>query len=861
MNKVFFNFASAVLILNCGSARHETRTLATGVTPPIRRHLPAAGSALQKQSYIFDAGSAASEITAGAIRLTTESHYQPKRGYGWTRPPEYSFQRRDLSRSRNALTRDGVAAERLAFRADVPSGKWWLTLWMEAGVEDSSTVALVLGEQKPRLAWQAFQPPAEPRPMIQRIYRVLHRAVQVEANGLQFQLLGNADSVRVLGFTLHPDPQPTTAQQQIWLQRLATAGGYRATASLDTLHADLKKISNDAFAAYWLEQIQLLQCAEQLFAMAGWEWANKETGLGLFDRLHQAVMLLDGLLDHSDAVSSPLYERALFTRGKLLYWLGKERGGPNEISGAQRDLSTLYQRYPQDQLLAMYCGKKIDLPDACDWLAAAPNAPAWSAAQREALCRLRGIVHWWVNERQAANGEFGGKLGDDVELLRWWTPLIMAGDTMALKGWQRLADGVWESDQMHDGYAREASDVEHSSEFISDTAPAMILYSDDAKYLDRLRPSVRHFEKLWTGITPSGHRFFRSAWFSSTQVETEPPKNRDVEYNTRAVKAVRYLAWKTGDPQATKLLHEWSLAWVSAAMRTDKGKPAGIIPASVRFPDEAINGDETAWHIANMYWEYFDWEHHAGSMMLDQLLFTFTLTRDERLLQPLFAALELIKSHDEAGDPAKGGSRSSQAGSAEWAAIKLREESAFWSVVEQWRFLRGDARYDDLIARYGTPYARYRLTGDERHLLDGLQILLEATRYNTPLLTSEVLHTDRVYAPGADHLKAMLTGDGMPESTSPYYAVSWENTDDDFTALVTDTGQERLSVMIFSHATTERTVRMRLWQLAPGAYRMKWPTEKNVANEMKINVNARGGRVPVTLPAQKLVTLTLERLE
>ncbi len=852
MNKAFLNFAFAGLILNCGSARHETHTLATGVTPPILRHLTATGSTLQKKSYIFDAGSAASEIADGAIRLMPENHYQPKRGYGWTRPPEYSFQRRELSRSRKALTRDGVAAKRLAFRADVPSGKWWLTLWMEAGFEDSSTVALVLGDQKSRLAWQAFQPPAEPRPMIQRIYRVLHRAVQVKANGLRFQLLGNADSVRVLGFTLHPDPQPISAQQQTWLQRLATAGRYRATASLDTLQTDLQKISTDAFAAYWLEQIQLLQRAEQLFAMAGWEWANKETGLGLFDRLHQAVMLLDGLLDHSDAVSSPLYERALFTRGKLLYWLGRERGGPNEISGGQRDFSALYQRHPQDQLLAMYCGEKVDLPDACDRLAAAPNAPAWSVAQREALCRLRGIAHWWVNERQAANGEFGGKLGDDVELLRWWTPLIMSGDTIALKGWQRLADGVWESDQTYDGYAREPSDVEHSSEFISDTAPAMALYSDDAKYLDRLRPSARHFEKLWTGVTPNGHRFFRSAWFSSTQIETDPPKNRDVEYNTRAVKAVRYLAWKTGDPHAITLLHEWSLAWASAAMRTDKGKPAGIIPASVRFPDEAINGDETTWHMANMYWKYFDWEHQAGSMMLDQLLFAFTLTRDARLLQPLFAALELIKSHETAGGAVP-------AGSAAWAAAKLRAESAFWSVAEQWRFLSGDSRYDDLIARYGTPYARYRLTGDERHLLDGLQTLLEATRYNTPLLTSEALHTDRVSAPGANHLKAMLTGDGLPESASPYCAVSWENTDDDFTALVTDSGSERLGVKIFSHAAAERAARLRVWRLAPGAYRMKSQTEKNVVNEIMINVSTRGERVPVTLPPQMLVTITIER--
>ena len=68
--------------------------------------------------------------------------------------------------------------------------------------------------------------------------------------------------------------------------------------------------------------------AERLFAMRGWEWANRELGLGLFDRLHQTVMLLDGLLDRPDPDASPFYERALHTRGRLLYWLGLERGGP-----------------------------------------------------------------------------------------------------------------------------------------------------------------------------------------------------------------------------------------------------------------------------------------------------------------------------------------------------------------------------------------------------------------------------------------------------------------------------------------------------------------------------------------------------
>ena len=55
---------------------------------------------------------------------------------------------------------------------------------------------------------------------------------------------------------------------------------------------------------------------------------------------------------------------------------------------------------------------------------------------------------------------------------------------------------------------------------------------------------------------------------------------------------------------------------------------------------------------------------------------------------------------------------------------------------------------------------------------------------------------------GADHLKAMLTGDGTHESASPYCAASWEGTDEDFTALVTDNGPQQLQVKLFSHGST-----------------------------------------------------------
>ena len=831
------------------------------------------------QPYYFDTGSPTSEHAEGTIRLTPSMAYDTTRGFGWTEPPTTSFSRPDLARSRDAFTLDGVTGQRLAFRADVPPGTWWMTLWMEAGIEDSSTAALMLNDVAQTPAWYAFPPPAEPRTVLQRIYRLTHRRVEVGADGVRIEWTGGADSVRVLGFSLMPDPQPASPRHRALLERLRAAGRYdalvadgtsgktvfdaqnEATDVLDTLLAAFETLHrenpSDAFAAYWREQLDLLIRAERLFAMRGWEWANRDLGLSLFDRLHQTVMLLDGVLDRPDPDAYPFYERALHTRGRLLYWLGRERGGPADIAAGRRDLAWLAARHPDDKLLAMYAGEKIDLPDPCDELPPTAGAPAWSVAQREVLCRLRHTAHWWVNDQQAPNGEFGGKLGDDVELLRWWPPLILSGDTTALAGWQRLADGVWNSRQIHDGYARLVSDVEHASEFISDTAPLMALFSDDPAYTDRLRPSARHFETLWTGLTPAGRRFFRSAWFSSTEIDDAPPKNRDVEYNTRAAKAVRYLAWETGDADATRLLHEWSKAWADAARRTDKGKPAGLIPASIRFPDEALNGDGPTWHRANMYWTYFDWSHHAGSMMLDQLLFAYTLTDDASLLHPLLAALDLIRAHENAAEEPHA------PGSPAWAAAHLRDNSTFWSVAAQWRLLTADTRYDDLLTRYGTPYLRYRLTGDEAHLTDGLQAILETVRYNTPLRTAEAIHTDRVYVSAnneaATALQAMLTADGMPEGMSPYHAVSWAGTDATFTALVTDTGPSSLALHLFSHAATERPATLRLWHLPPGPYRLTHRLPDGSETSSTIDLIERGQSIPLTLPAQTLLRMRVEK--
>ncbi len=808
---------------------------------------------LTRQPYYFDCGSGDSEVAEGAQLFTPADQYSASRGFGWVDPTGKAFVNKEFSRSRDDFNIDGISGQTLDLRADVPTGEWWVTLFVDAGYEDSSTIKLKINDEFIDLNWHAFQPPAEPRQVLQPSYRVYQGAFKIN-DFIRITLMGGDHDARLLGLTLMPNPSPINDEQKSLATEIQSLGKYSSDIAVANVYDKLKELSaanpRDPFHAYWFQQIDLLYRAEDHFMKRGWEKYIPITGLSIWGQLHQAVMILDGMLNHPTSSSGPLYERARMLRGRILYWLGLERGGPNEISRGAADLAALYQLYPEDELLAMYNGERIDLPDPCDDLVVDPNAPAWSNKQRELLCRMRNIAHWWVLEQQAENGEFGGKLGDDVEILRWWTPLLLSGDTTSFLGWSKLADEVFKSRKVYKGYSKHPIDVEHGSEFIADTAPIMVVCSDEPVYLDRLNYSVDYFQNLWTGITDQGHRFFRSAWYSSTEVDERPPRNRDLGYNSRAAKAVRYYAWKTQDQATIKALNEWSDGWLSAAMRTDKDKPKGIIPASVRFPDESFNGDEPTWYRANMFWRYFEWEPKPGSMILDQLLFSYTITRDEKYLQPLMKSLELIQKYEGAdGDH--------ETGSEGWAADILKAKGSFWGVAAQWRLITGDQRFDALLTKYGTPYLKYRLTEDEAFLEDGLERALENCRYNTPLKTTEAIHTDRVDINGYEHLTTMLTGNGSGEGLSPYFGMTWENTDEHFTALVRESSFEKLSVDIYSHADEPGNTTMRLWQLEPGRYKVVINGDRK--NSKMLKLESQGQRLEVLISGHELINVEIAK--
>jgi len=789
---------------------------------------------LETKPYSFDLGTSNSYADELSTQLGTGDIYKKEIGYGFTSQVLNSFERANLfsKNLRDEFTYDGVCDKQIGFKIDLPKGKWWFTFWMEAGFEDVPTTKIYVNKVEQIISWHQLKPDEEGAIKLSPVYRVVKLLCELKNDFLEISINGVQDSVRLLGFTFIPATAEVDNNYPDLNKIIIEAGRYKSPVSAVEIKGQIKRKlmvdKTDAYLFYWYQQLGFLSEAERFKAYEGWEWATELTDWSIFDRMHQALMLYDAIveLDYSD--HNPLKQRAIWSRGKICFDLFLERGGDYQKKISEKDLNELAKIFPDDSNLKMLTGAQIGLHDRCDELSTPSNAPKWAVLQREVLCRLGDEIAWWVNERQAPNGELGGKIDDDVEILRNWLPMLIYGDENTITGWKKLADAIWNNPRVLNGYSKKIRDVEHSSEFISDSQPALLIISDDSTYSNRLKFTADLFENLWSSNNKFGHRFFKSAWLGAKGIDETPPKNRDIDMNAQALKPLRFLAWTTKEKRYIDLINEWSYSWLNISLSTDKGKPKGIFPASVRGYDEAINGDEPNWYDANMFWHYYDWSNHNGNRILDHLLFTYSITSDDSLLIPMELTLKFI-TEVLSNNPAINNSDVT-IGSDEWIVQRYLNSSSFWSNVQNWRILTNKNEFDNLLKNYGSFYIKYLLTKDESELEKGLEQILSTLRFNAPLRTNLVMHTDRVRTPGIDHLTAMICGDATHNGSSPFLAASWINTDGECSILIEENSSESMQVSIYNFDEAEKKVGMKIWKLLNGTYRL---TQNDSANEIE----------------------------
>ena len=323
--------------------------------------------------------------------------------------------------------------------------------------------------------------------------------------------------------------------------------------------------------------------------------------------------------------------------------------------------------------------------------------------------------------------------------------------------------------------------------------------------------------------------------------------------NARAMKAVRFHVSVSDDPEAKRALLDWSRMWARATLSGAKGKPVGVVPPSIRFSDGAINGDEPDWYRANMFWDYYDWSGDAK--IYDQLLFASIVSGDSAFREPLLKAFDLAAKHrnDAAGYAVVGSER--------WAARDLLGSDSFQAIWGQWRLSTGDTRYDAVLKEI-TPsrYLKFRLTGDDAVLAAASQGIIDRLRVNWPLLTSEVVFTDRVYASGrgdqVDYgdMIAMMTG--AMSTDSPYYHVTWHDRKGEIAYLVRDARPDSMRLDILSFGKDASTT-AKFWQLGNGVYCLAIREPSGRLRREKLSIAHRGQDHGFELPDEGLYRVEL----
>lgn len=574
---------------------------------------------------------------------------------------------------------------------------------------------------------------------------------------------------------------------------------------------------------------------------------------------------------------SPLRPIWAYYRGRMLVWRVVQSGPllrveqtRNTYYGEARGLlEEARWAFPENRIIGMYLGQPIPWPKR---YAPSADAPEWANLQREGLEKLTDVIHWWIDERQLPDGQFGGGWGDDVEMWRWWTPLLVGFEDPKINAAQaRISAGIFEQPHLKAGFTSRMTDVEHSNEDTTDTIlPMMHLAPDDPLWRSRALTLAELMRNRWTGRNQRGFLQFRSIYFNVDRVDESPQRAFDTVYHPAIVQPALLYWQRTKDPALTELFGEWLKVWIDATARAENGKPAGVLPSTIHWPEGTIAAADKPW------WEPFSLGHNdalynwpgASRLMACTLLLAYHITGEEQYLEPLRSMAAIRLKH--------AGSRSGgEPGSEAWCARKM--DGFLSEVLAKYRFLTGDTQYDRLLRSDASGYARFRLSSDRDMLVRDLRRTAEAFRSNWEGYTSEMRWTDRVLAFSSHYLSELptsappspspgvlynsATGDPGGPLVLPLNAVRWRTPAREIAALVTDSGRERFGAELFHFGSEPRRMAAQLHLLEPGRYTwmLKDANSRRIVAQGSAAADAGGAEISFELPPKRLCVIEVKR--
>jgi len=538
-------------------------------------------------------------------------------------------------------------------------------------------------------------------------------------------------------------------------------------------------------------------------------------------------------------------------------------------------------------------GSHYDDWNVADYTDEVADSPEWVQAIYPAFRHLVDWCEWWITFRQNSEGAIGGGWSDDVEIVGAFGYVGYTGrgiSDMLVEGTNLLVNGMWNTSAVDPelGFFLPNADAEHTAENTGNTLGMMVLidYGNPA-WVERSFKTGKLMRDLWTDFNDQDNRHFRANFFGAAQVGSGDQMN-DSAINYRAIRPAHAVLWYNRNPTIRKLILELADSWVAAAMSTERGKPKGVIPQQVAWPDGTLGGVNspnwwTASHPTGTV--NYDWAKQGyKDYILDLLVTAFKLTGDKKYIEPLELEYELAAKYgylpeaksglrlqktpeiEEFGKrnrkPApkgtakkkKGTNKPSEAetGSEEWVASNLAN-------VEVW-----------LEAKRITEGRKGKLENDttKEDIIKAGQWFESHVKWWWPRSTTEAGPTDRIAFIGLVNPFLAYTGGrfGGPLLES---AITYENTTRKFAAAVLGTDFQGFRLLYHSLTGDTREIGIVPWHLEVGGrYLLRYGPDEDedevmdsILEEREFDLPQLGKVLKIKVEPRKTYLVEVDQLE
>jgi len=532
------------------------------------------------------------------------------------------------------------------------------------------------------------------------------------------------------------------------------------------------------------------------------------------------------------------------------------------------------------------------------------GAPEWVQALYPAFESLLDWSEWFIKFRQGPEGAIGGGLSDDVEMVGVFGYLGFTSrgiSEIALEGARKLCESNWKYGDIDDeiGFYLPFADAEHVAEPTGNTLGMMVTIDyGNPLWLERSMKTGKLLRDLWTGFDDKGFRHFRANFFNAVRVGKGDRAN-DSWINYRAVSPASAVLWYNNNPALAKLFVELADGWRGAAMLTERGKPRGVIPAQVSFPEGVIGGTNSPnWYTASHPGGTvnYDWaEQRYKDLMQNVLITAYEQSRDVRFVEPLKVEYELAARYGHAPQEAK---------KKRLGALWRRGSFGTELVYEKWPDIFEAPKKRDMGAVTARPapkatvepdmgpaepgserWAAQKLQGlgawpRAKQIMEGRKGELEndltkddiirhgkyvagMLKVRWPLMTTEAHATDRAAFVGILDPFLIYTGAGA-SGRFMQPSITYDNTTRDFAAAVMGTDAQGFEVLYYSLTADTREIGLIPWDLeAGGKYVLRYGVDLDGDGKMDSGVKTkefiyRQRGTPVTITVEPRVTYAIE---